>query len=210
MSQGRGGRAGKALAMLQRGLGALGRPAGAALHTYQQTSARQPRKGNAAASSSSQASEEALTPSPLQPRGSSRAKRQRGREESTLRPSIQTLHHSLPKKKSQQYPKKSLGTQPSSSPSHGPMGRPGTILTPGQKPPTLPAASTAPGDAEPSTVPKVPLHSGSPLGHPCPGRWSLQHPMGDPGTAAAWQGLLCTPGRGHFEHLRSQHLKSWW
>lgn len=45
--------------------------------------------------------------------------------------------------------------QPSSSPSHGLMERQGTILSPGQKPSELPAASTAPGIAQPD----VPCHS---------------------------------------------------
>lgn len=74
----RGGEAvpGKALEELGQGLGALGRPAPHCTHTNKPQS-QQPRKGNAAASSSSQASEEDLTPSPLQPRGSSIAWRQR-------------------------------------------------------------------------------------------------------------------------------------
>lgn len=191
----RGGCAGN-FAALGRGLGALGRPAPHCTHTSK------PQPGSPGRATGSQQQlpgrRGSLNPFPAVEEASQES-RGSGREESTLRPSIKMQHHSLLKKKTkQQNPKKSLGMQPSSSPSHGLVKRQGTIPSPGQKPSEQPAQPQAPHS------PMSP-----PFTAPCPGPWSQQGPVGDPGTATAWQGLLCTPEKGNVESFHSHHLKSW-
>lgn len=137
----RGGCAGN-FAALGRGLGALGRPAPHCTHTSK------PQPGSPGRATGSQQQlpgrRGSLNPFPAVEEASQES-RGSGREESTLRPSIKMQHHSLLKKKTkQQNPKKSLGMQPSSSPSYGLVEGQGTIPIPGQKPSEQPAQPQAP------------------------------------------------------------------